>query len=78
MKRVLLYLLMSVSMAVLAQQQQDQEASVENENIPPASAEQPVENTPPEESGDTDSSDKDFKPSEEIPEDYPVPLPSDI
>jgi hypothetical protein len=83
MKRVLLYILLSVSLAVFAQQQSDQEVSAEREDKPaeavtPKDATQPADDQPLEESGETGSSDKDFKPSEEISEDYPVPLPSDI
>lgn len=82
MKRALLYILLSMSvclsLAVSAQQQADQETPAANDNEPSASTEQPVESKPPEESGETDARDEDFKPSEEISEDYPVPLPSDI
>lgn len=36
------------------------------------------ENEETDEAGDYQPSDEDFKPAEEISEDYPVPLPSDI
>jgi len=83
MKQILLYILLLFSVAVLAQQTADSETSTENENETSGSTEQPADsqsadNQPAEESGGPDTSDKDFKPSEEISEDYPVPLPSDI
>ena len=78
MRRVLLYILLSVTVSVMAQQPADQEVAAETENEPSGNTEQPVENEPLEESAETDYSDEDFKPSEEISEDYPVPLPSDI
>jgi len=79
MKRVLLYILLCISLAVFAQQQPGQdEVSGENQSQATDSAGQEEEDQPPEESEDTEPGDRDFKPSEEISEDYPVPLPSDI
>ena len=79
MKRVLLYILLSIFMAVLAQAQVDESESPDNEIEQAGDVEQQVDDElPEEESEDTEPSDTDFKPSEEISEDYPVPLPSDI
>ena len=76
---VLLCVLLCLSGAVAAQQETDPEASVANNDEPSGSAEQAVQSKPPEDSGEEeDTSDEDFTPSEEISEDYPVPLPSDI
>jgi len=76
-------MLLSASLAVFAQQQSDQQVSAKGEDKPAEEVTQEDvaqtgEDQPLEESGGTGSSDKDFKPSEEISEDYPVPLPSDI
>ncbi len=113
MKRILLYVLMALSMAVFAQQQAgdsaDDSDGAQTETEQPADAgqgsedealkasakinnadeavsktEKPTttgqdsENESREASEDTDPDDRDFKPDEEISEDYPVPLPSDI
>ena len=94
MKWALLFILLLVSAAVLAQQQADQklpeenkqadqELSEENKNETSgisAGTETEVDSEPVGESGESEpgDKDKDFKPSEEISEDYPVPLPSDI
>ena len=43
-----------------------------------ATAEQKVPATKTQEQQETQPEDRDFKPSEEISEDFPVPLPSDI
>ena len=109
MKRLLLYLLVTVSVAVFAQRQTDNsdeaktqteqpadagqssegallEASgetgtgdaTEHQPEQPANASQDNENEPLEASSETGPDDIDFKPSDEISEDFPVPLPSDI
>ena len=120
MKRIFLYLLMAISVAVFAQQQASDEPGSSDETQ--AAAEQPAgtekdseenapdgsgktgegneeliqneaiaengqenEDGPFQASGDSDRDftnfdpdDNDFDPDEEISEDYPVPLPSDI
>ncbi len=113
MKRIFLYLLMAISVAVFAQQQASDDAdSVDETQAPaeqPAGTEKDSEEGAPEGSGKTakgneeliqsepiaengqdnedgpfqvsgesDPDDSDFDPDEEISEDYPVPLPSDI
>ncbi len=120
MKRIFLYLLMAISVAVFAQQQASDDAdSVDETQAPaeqPAATEKDSEENAPDGSGKTgkgneeliqnepiaengqdnkdgpiqasgesdpdytnfDPDDTDFDPDEEISEDYPVPLPSDI
>ena len=81
MKTVLLYLLMSFSGPVMAQQaagedeptEPDTEQSIEVVQIDEDESVQDEDESEIEEPSDID-----FKPDEEISEDYPVPLPSDI
>jgi len=77
MKHALLCVLLCISLAAIAQQP-DQEAPAKNEDQATVPSGQPEEDQSPDESEQTEPSDKDFRPSEEISEDYPVPLPSDI
>ena len=82
MKRMLLIMLLGAWAAALAQTPPEENAATE----PDAALEQPAE---VDESQDEEEmteaekaakamADEDFKPGDEISEDYPVPLPSDI
>ena len=113
MKRILLYLLMAISMAAIAQQQAGdgagnshaaQAQSEQRSDTAQGSEDETLDTSTSNEDGDdaetqaeqapdtgqhsedehsellqqTDPDDSDFEPGEEISEDYPVPLPSDI
>lgn len=103
MKRMVLYLLLGISLVVLAQQQfewaqepaapsgQAEDGAADNEGDAAAPEADPeaqgvLEDDPgpvaetEEAAEDEEASqvDLDFEPDEEISEDYPVPLPSDI
>jgi Ni/Co efflux regulator RcnB len=87
MKRLLLYLLLAMSAGIYAQQQdadEDQAASAAEQaagDVPADRAEVPEDQEEPEQAGEADTDvpdEQDFNPEEEISEDYPVPLPSDI
>ena len=80
MKTVLLYLLLTISYSVLAQQTEEGDRSeaeaTQNADISSIDEEEP---DPGEEENEIDEpNDNDFKPDDEISEDYPVSLPSDI
>lgn len=78
MIRILLYILLTVSVAVFAQQQTDDGDESGNEIEQPADVDEDGENEPRDEPDLPVPSDSDFKPGEEISEDFPVPLPSDM
>ena len=78
MKRMLLYLLFVMSMAVFAQPQIEDDAETVDKTEQPAATGENNTGEPQESSDDTETSDPDFKPTEEISEDFPVLLPSDI
>ncbi|MDG1814355.1 MAG: conotoxin [Porticoccaceae bacterium] len=69
--RALLIALLFLSPLVLAQESTDPQPVTDGK--PATSAREPTAETTEE-----SVSDSDFKPSEEISEDFPVPLPSDI
>ena len=81
MKRILLYMLLVIPMAVIAQTQTGedvettdqprQQTAVEDNDTDKSEKSQ-------ESPGEAETSDSDFKPTEEISEDFPVLLPSDI
>ncbi len=87
MKRILLIFLLCAWAAALAQTPPDENAAAE----PDAALEQPAEDDESQAEDELDEeemteaekaakamADEDFKPGDEISEDYPVPLPSDI
>ena len=107
MKRMVLYLLLGISLAVLAQQQfewapepaapagQAEDGAAANEGDAAAPEADPesdpeAQGAPADDPGpvaeteaaaedeEASQADLDFEPDEEISEDYPVPLPSDI
>ena len=78
MKRMLLYLLIVMSMAVFAQPQIEDDAETVDKTEQPAATGENNTDEPQEPSDETETSDPDFKPTEEISEDFPVLLPSDI
>ena len=89
MKRMLLIMLLCAWAAALAQTPPDETAAAEPEPAgeqPAETGEQPAETGDPgteEELTEAEKAaramaDEDFKPGDEISEDYPVPLPSDI
>jgi hypothetical protein len=71
--RALLIALLFLSPLVLAQESTYPKPVTDGK--PATSAKEPTAETTEESVSDSDS---DFKPSEEISEDFPVPLPSDI
>ncbi len=78
MKRILFYFLLVVSLSVFAQQQSEraEEPKTQTErttNTEPDNADEGADESSEAKPGDTD-----FKPKEEISEDFPVSLPSDI
>jgi hypothetical protein len=81
MKRLVALLATGICLAALAQEPPDggqDPASVETEADTTVDA-PPAEETEDEEApGEPLSAEEDFNPNEEISEDYPVPLPSDI
>ena len=87
MRRLLVYLLLAVSLGVYAQQQAGDTgtAAAETEQVPESTTEaeaavsaDEAEATPEPETETEEPSEDDFSPEEEISEDFPVPLPSDI
>jgi hypothetical protein len=78
MKRILLYLSIVISMAVFAQPQIEDDAETVDKTEQPAAPGENNTDDPDESSDVTETSDPDFKPAEEISEDFPVLLPSDI
>ena len=78
MNRMLLYLLLVISMTVFAQPQTDDDAETADKTDQPAATSETSSDEPQESSDETETSDPDFKPTEEISEDFPVLLPSDI
>jgi hypothetical protein len=78
MNRMLLYLLLVISMAVFAQPQTDDDAEKVDKTEQQATTGEKSTDEPQESSDETETSDPDFKPTEEISEDFPVLLPSDI
>jgi hypothetical protein len=79
MKPVLLYILLSFSMVAFAQQAADEtEVSTTESESSSEIAQQTEDELNQEEPDEAGPSDSDFKPDEEISEDYPIPLPSDI
>ena len=78
MKRMLLYLLLVMSMAVFAQPQIEDDVETVDQTEQPAATGENNTDEPQESSDETEISDPDFKPTEEISEDFPVLLPSDI
>ena len=93
MRRIVLYLMLAGSVTVLAQLQIQDMVNSGNASgqakqaaHKPGDEATPTEGTPTEgqsdsvadEPDDSAPSDDDFKPDEEMSEDYPVPLPSDI
>jgi len=71
--RALLIALLFLSPLVLAQESTDPQPITDDK--PATSTREPTAETTEKSASDSDS---DFKPSEEISEDFPVPLPSDI
>ena len=69
--RTFLIALLFLPALLLAQESGDSEPTTNDQ--PATSTQEPVAETSEE-----TASDSDFKPSEEISEDFPVPLPSDI
>lgn len=69
--RTFLIALLFLPALLLAQESGDSEPKTNDQ--PATSTQEPVAETSEE-----TASDSDFKPSEEISEDFPVPLPSDI
>ncbi|MBT5387401.1 MAG: hypothetical protein HN817_02500 [Porticoccaceae bacterium] len=79
MKTVLFLLLMPL---LALAQQPDADTSGQGTSPEPIESPEPINSPEPEESPEPTESpepqDIDFKPSEEISEDFPVPLPADI
>ena len=79
MKTVLLYLLLTISYSALAQQTEEANPSetevVQNDD---STIDEEESNQEEAESEIEEPNDSDFKPDDEISEDYPVSLPSDI
>jgi hypothetical protein len=71
--RAFLIALLFLSPLVLAQESTDPQPITDDK--PATSTREPTAETTEKSASDSDS---DFKPSEEISEDFPVPLPSDI
>ncbi len=87
MRRILVYLLLAVSLGVYAQQQAGDPDAGAAETEQPAEAIAEAEAAVPEEEAEAiedpeaeaeEPLEDDFSPEEEISEDFPVPLPSDI
>ena len=79
MRLFLLFLLLTFSLAAMAQQAEEESTAVETQNEQGAEVQTDEEaESASEDDEQSAPSDVDFKPDEEISEDYPVPLPSDI
>ena len=78
MKRILLFSLLVVSLTVFAQQQSDRAEDPKTQADQTVDAEPENKNEASEEPSGAGPRDSDFKPKEEISEDFPVSLPSDI
>jgi hypothetical protein len=78
MKHILLYFLLAVSLVVFAQPQPDSGEEVVTQTEQLADPEPESANEKTEKPLEADPGNNDFKPSEEISEDFPVSLPSDI
>ena len=70
--------LLLAAMAVLAQPEPSPDTSAEAAAQTQAADDDDAKQSPAEDSPDNTTSDDDFKPTEEISEDFPVSLPSDI
>jgi hypothetical protein len=75
--KALLLLMLLMPLIVMAQQPSKSEVTKSRE-IQPAETQQTPEPSETEKTSGTQPRDGDFKPDEEISEDFPVPLPSDI
>ncbi len=78
MKQNLLYLLLVVSLSVFAQQQSDRTEDPKTQTERTTDTEPDNTEEVADESLEASPRDRDFKPKEEISEDFPVSLPSDI